>query len=215
MNIALDHVTLGAATLEAGAAHLRQELGIEMAPGGAHPHMSTHNRVLNVGETRFLELLAVDPDAAAPPRRRWFGMDDPAMIARLAERPRAVGWVLRTDDIQRLRDASAVDLGAVTPMSRGSRSWKLTVRDDGMMPFSGLVPAFIEWSEGPHPADAMPFLGPVLSAVELRHPQADRLRDVLEALGAASFATVRQDDAGPSMAFVFRLADGSLRTLGR
>lgn len=215
MPIALDHVTLGASTLEEGAAHLRRELDIEMPAGGIHPNMGTHNKVLNVGDDRFLELLAIDSAAPAPPHRRWFGMDEPVVRASVAERPRALGWVVRTDDIERVSAKSPVELGELTAMSRGSRTWRLTVRKDGMMPFSGLVPAFIEWSPGPHPSKGMAFLGPVLAGVELRHPQADRLRAVLEELGVASFATVMQDDEGPSMAFVLRLADGSLRVLGR
>ena len=67
--IALDHVTLGASSLDAGAAALREALGIDIPPGGKHPDMSTHNRVVNVGDARFLELIAIDPDAPAVPHR--------------------------------------------------------------------------------------------------------------------------------------------------
>jgi hypothetical protein len=109
--------------------------------------------------------------------------------------------------------ASPVSLGKLLAMSRGSRSWRITVPDDGRMPFAGLVPAVIQWSEGPHPSAGMSFPGPKLERVELRHPQAGRLLAVLEALGVARLATVEQDNAGPSMAFVFRLPDGSLKTL--
>jgi Glyoxalase-like domain len=213
MNLLLDHVTLGASSLDAGAAWLQRELGIDMPPGGKHPDMSTHNRVLNVGGERFLELLAIDPEAPPLPHRRWFGLDDPAVTARLAQRPRGLGWVVRTDDIAAVKAASPVDLGSAAHMSRGGRTWRLTVREDGMMPFDGLVPGFIEWSPGPHPSQSMKFLGPELVALELRHPDADGLRRTLQALGVDGLARVEQD-ANPSLSYVFRLPGGGLRTVG-
>jgi hypothetical protein len=82
-----------------------------------------------------------------------------------------------------------------------------------MMPFSGCVPAFIQWSEGPHPSAAMA-PGPTLERIILRHPQAEELRATLAALGVADLAEVTEEKQGsPSMAFVFRLADGSSWTL--
>lgn len=209
----LDHVTLGASSLEVGAEYLRNVLGVDIPPGGKHPDMSTHNRVLNVGGERFLELIAIDPEAPAVPRKRWFGLDDPGVAARLVERPRGVGWVVRTDDLERVATASPVDLGRITRMSRGDRCWRLTVRDDGMMPFDGLVPGFIEWTPGPHPSKGMQFLGLTLASVELRHPDTAGLSRVLDALGIAGLANVMPADI-PSIAFVFLLADGSRHTIG-
>ena len=112
--------------------------------------MSTHNPLLNIGDSCFLELIAIDPAAPAPSRKRWIGLDDPTLIARLADSPRGVGWVVRTDTLERVVAGSPVQLGAPKAMSRGTRSWRLTVPDAGGMPYAGLVPAFIEWSPGPH-----------------------------------------------------------------
>lgn len=209
----LDHVTLGTSSLEVGAEYLRHVLGVDIPPGGKHADMSTHNRVLNVGGERFLELIAIDPEAPAVPRNRWFGLDDPGVAARLVERPRGVGWVVRTDDLERVAAASPVDLGQITRMSRGTRSWRLTVREDGMMPFDGLVPGFIEWSPGPHPSLGMQFLGPTLAGVELGHPDAAGLSRVLDDLGLGGLASVVPSDVA-SIAFVFLLADGSRHTIG-
>jgi hypothetical protein len=138
--IALDHVTLGTSSLAAGIAAVRDVLGIEIPPGGKHPDMSTHNRVVNVGESRFLELIAVDPDAPAVPHKRWFGLDDPAVKARIAAAPRGVGWVVRTDDLDHVIATSPVELGEARRMSRGERTWRLTVPEAGAMPYDGLVP---------------------------------------------------------------------------
>ncbi len=71
----LDHITVVARTLEEGAAHIKRQLGIDMPKGGAHPAMGTHNRLLSLGETAFLELIAIDPDATPPSHPRWFNLD--------------------------------------------------------------------------------------------------------------------------------------------
>lgn len=212
--IALDHVTLGTASLADGAAALRDALGIDIPPGGKHPDMSTHNRVVNVGDARFLELIAVDPDAPPVPRKRWFGLDDPAVQARIATAPRGVGWVVRTDDLDRVVATSPVELGEARRMSRGERTWRLTVPEAGAMPYDGLVPGFIEWSPGPHPSQAMQFLGPKLEGIEMRHPEAEALRGVLRRLGVVDLVAVLEPAATASLAYRFRLPDGSLRTVG-
>lgn len=213
MTTILDHVTIGARSLDEGAAYIRETLGVDMPAGGKHPDMGTHNRLMRVGDGVFLELLAIDPEAPRPPRRRWFAMDDAAQATRLAERPRPVGWVVGTRDLDSVLAASPLDLGRVLAMSRGTRTWRLTVPDDGWMPFGGLVPGVIQWSDGPHPSTGMSFLGPTLERVVLGHPEPDRLREALQSLGVAHMASIEQNDAGPSMAFVFKLPDGSLRTL--
>ncbi len=212
--IALDHVTLGTSSLQAGAAAVRDALGISMPPGGKHPDMSTHNLVVNVGESRFLELIAIDPDAPPVPRKRWFGLDDVGVKRRIAEAPRGVGWVVRTDDLDRVIAASPVALGEGRRMSRGERSWRLTVTEAGSMPFDGLVPGFIEWSPGPHPSAGMQFLGPTLEAIEMRHPEADALRDALQRLGVLNLVAVLERASTASLAYRFRMTDGSVRTLG-
>jgi hypothetical protein len=214
MSLRIDHVTAGAATLPQGIAYIRQHMGIAMPAGGKHADMATHNCVVRVGDGIFLELLAIDPEAAAPPRPRWFAMDDREQRQRLAKRPQPVGWVVSTNDVAAVAAKSPVDLGKVLAMSRGTRAWQITVPDSGMMPFSGCVPAFIQWSEGPHPSAAMAFPGPTLERIILRHPQAEELRATLAALGVADLAEVTgENQDSPSIAFVFRLADGSSWTL--
>jgi catechol 2,3-dioxygenase-like lactoylglutathione lyase family enzyme len=204
----IDHVTIGAANLEAGAEFIRSKLGAEIPNGGKHPHMSTHNKVARVGDGMFLEIITIDPDAAPPPRPRWFGLDDPAQMARLARSPGPIGWVVRTDDMAAVRARSPVDLGPALSMSRGNLSWKLTIPDDGMQPFAGLIPAFIEWDGEPHPSANMAFPGPRLKTVTLRHQRPKEIEDVLNALGIAHLTGVEQATGAPSLAFSFELPDG-------
>lgn len=208
----LDHVTIGAADLSQGAAHLHGQLGIDAPAGGQHTDMGTHNRVLRVGDGVFLELLAIDPAGTSPRRPRWFGMDDARQARKLTERPRPVGWVLSTSDVAASHAASRVDLGEILAMSRGARSWQITVPKSGITAFDGCFPSLIQWSEGPLPANGMSFLGPTLECVIVHHPQSDDLRAALDELGAEHLAEVKQD-AEPHLAFSFRMPDGSSRVL--
>ena len=95
----IDHFAIGAASLEQGVADMQTRLGVEVPRGGKHDAMSTHNCVMQAGNESFFELISIDPDAPEPGRTRWFTMDDPATQARLADRPRALCWVVNTDDL--------------------------------------------------------------------------------------------------------------------
>ena len=49
MQLELDHLAVSAASLAEGAAAVEAVLGVTLAPGGVHPHMGTHNRLLSLG----------------------------------------------------------------------------------------------------------------------------------------------------------------------
>lgn len=202
----IDHFTVGASSLTAGVAALRAVLGAELPGGSKHAAMSTHNCVTRAGEQCFMELLAIDPDAPDPGRTRWFSMDDPATRARIAERPRALCWVVSTDDLDGIAAASPVDLGEIVHFSRGGRTWRLTVPRDGHLPEKGLLPAFIEWSPGPHPSQGHQDLGIRLDAVRLTHPEPSALRGMLQKLGVDHLATLAPGAVG--LAFQLRTPNG-------
>src|SRR5687768_5121509 len=107
MNARIDHLVVAADSLEQGVAWCEGTLGVQPAGGGKHPLMGTHNRLLAISSERFadcyLEIIAIDPAAAAPARARWFGLDDPALREALRERPRLVHAVARTQMIEMLR----------------------------------------------------------------------------------------------------------------
>lgn len=197
----IDHVAIGADTLKQGVAAMKAALGVEIPPGGKHDAMSTHNRVAQAGNDAFFEVIAIDPDAPQPDRTRWFTLDDPATRVRLAERPRALCWVVNTDDLDAVVAASPVDLGEIVSLSRGGRSWRLTVPRDGSLPEGGLFPAFIEWSPGPHPSSGMQDLGLTLTGVTVRHPDAAWLTGAMEAAGLRGLANVEQGPKALSFAF--------------
>jgi len=206
---ALDHFTIGAATLDDGVRYLRDKLAIEIPPGSKHDMMSTHNRVLKAGDGHFLELIAIDPDAPQIAYPRWFALDDAAQRARISARPRPLTWIVRTSDVRAIAARSPVDLGPVKHFVRGERYWDLTVRPDGTLPGGGLIPSFIQWSEGPHPSQNMKELGPRLEKIVLRHQNPAWLKEILDKLGVAHLAEVSAADAeGNAIEFVFRMPDG-------
>jgi hypothetical protein len=169
--LALDHITVSARSLAEGVAAVESMLGVRAPVGGAHPSMGTHNHLLRLGPSLFLEIIAINPGAPAPARPRWFGLDDPTNAAALAT-PRLSTWVARAE---RLDEALATIPGAAGPavsVSRGSLTWRISVPEDGSMPFDGAFPTLIEWPTGPHPAAAMADLGCALLRFEVEHPAA-------------------------------------------
>ena len=102
----LDHIVIGATTLEAGGAALEQTLGVTVPNGSKHDAMSTHNRVMQIGNSAFFELIAIDPSAPDPGRARWFSLDNPATKAGLEGGPLPLTWVVNTPDLDSIVAAS-------------------------------------------------------------------------------------------------------------
>jgi len=190
MNHKIDHFAIGCDSLTQGVAALKESLGVEVPKGSKHDMMSTHNCVMQSGNESFLELISIDPDAPDPGRTRWFTLDDPTTQGKLAIRPRALCWVVSTDDLDAVVKNSPVDLGEIVTFVRGDRSWRLTVPVDGHLPENALLPAFIEWSPGPHPSTGQQDLGVSLSKVLLSHPDPDALNGMLKKLEVSHLATV-------------------------
>jgi len=109
----LDHLAIIAPSLEVGADYVHDALGIDMPKGGKHPQMGTHNLLLRLGADVFLEVIAVDPEAERPRRRRWFGLDDlEAVQAAWDEGRRLRARVARTSDFASGFAPSVMDGGA-------------------------------------------------------------------------------------------------------
>lgn len=151
----LDHLVVAARTLEEGGAWIEAKLGVAPVPGGKHPAMGTHNRLLRIGPREYLEVIAIDPDAAAPGRVRWFDLDDPAMRERLARGPALIHWVERTADLEAAL-AGYPQPVEILSLARGTYRWRIGVPRDGRRPGGGALPTLIQWEGELHPADALP-----------------------------------------------------------
>lgn len=197
---AIDHLVVAAANLDGGAAWLEDRLGVALAQGGKHAAMGTHNRLLRLGPHSYLELIAIDPAAPAPLRPRWFGLDDAATRARLAERPRLLHWVARVPDLNAALAGCPEALGEAIELARDLLRWRISVPSDGLPPLGGLLPALIEWKTDTHPAAGLADTGCELMKLEGFHPDAARVRRALAALGLehalAVFPCERDEPAG-------------------
>lgn len=174
----LDHITVTAASLEAGAAFVSEVLGVSPQPGGEHPRMATHNLLLRLGDAMFLEVISPNPAAPAPSRPRWFALDSlgPQSPTCLS------AWVVRTSDIRSAVSAASEPLGNVEPMSRGILDWLITIPEDGSLPLDGAAPALIEWQTDTHPAAKLEDKGLSLARLEIAHPNPDRVSRLLSSL---------------------------------
>lgn len=190
-----DHLVIAADTLEAGEAHVIEQLGLtDVTPqrGGKHAAMGTHNSLLGLWGGAYLEIIAVDPQAPAPARPRWFGLDDEAIKARLARGPYLAHWVARVErprSLARWQSQYPARLAPVLPMTRGDYRWQIGVPENGTLPTwqgagQGVVPTLIQWDTPQHPADALPSSDCAIRLLRGFHPQADTVADQLRWLGA-------------------------------
>jgi len=168
----LDHLALSAMTLGEGVAHAEAALGVALAPGGQHPHMATHNRLLGLGDI-YLEVIAADPSAPAPAWPRWFDLD------RFSGPPRLTSWIAACDDLEAELALGPDGLGLPVALSRGDLRWKMAVPPDGRLPFDDAFPALIQWQGAVHPVQRLPDAGVRLLRLEIAHPNAAALRRAL------------------------------------
>jgi len=173
--LAFDHLAISAKTLEAGVDWLEACLGVRMAGGGQHPLMATHNRLIGLGDL-YLEVIAIDPDAPAPPHPRWFDLD------RFSGPPRLTNWIARCDDLDAALTAAPTGTGVPLALARGDFRWRMAVPPSGILPFDGAFPALIQWQGSAHPAPLLPDLGLRLERLEIAHPEAPALTAALSGL---------------------------------
>ena len=170
----LDHLAVSALTLDEGTAAVEAALGVPLAPGGQHPHMATHNRLLSLGPDLYLEVIAADPAQPRPAWPRWFDLD------RFQGPPRLTNWICRCDDIASELALSPPGTGTPVALARGDFRWQMAVPATGILPFDNAFPALIQWEGTAHPAPRLPDVGLRLTRLEIAHPDAIALRDLLQ-----------------------------------
>lgn len=208
--VAVDHLVVAAATLDEGAAWCERTLGVAPDAGGRHALFGTHNRVLAIGSAShpqaYLEIIAIDPEAPALARPRWFGLD----AIDLGGGPRLIHWVGRSPMLDMHRwglinvgEAPGDPVAASRPTPAGLLQWQILVRADGRLGHGGVLPTLIQW-QGAHPTEAMPARGLALQALVVNHlPR--RVREVLRLRGVECV-----DDAGPALRARLRTPLGNI-----
>jgi hypothetical protein len=141
--------------------------------------MGTHNLLLRLGDSLFLEVISPNPNTLAPTRPRWFALD----TLEPDSPPTLSTWVVRTDNIHACAAACSEALGVVEPMSRGTLNWHITIPADGTLPLNGIAPALIDWQTEMHPAAKLQDHGLSLVRLELFHPEPARISRLLQSIG--------------------------------
>jgi hypothetical protein len=174
----LDHIVIATLDLAGATALLEEQWGAKFSGGGQHLGYGTHNRVMKLDSVAdlscdgaqsatklvYIELIAPDPAQAdhttlSPLRPRLFDLDNPAMRAKLAERPRLIHFVARCSDLASTLNSCGYNPGIPTSMSRGELTWTITLPADGK-PADGVLPTLIQWPDmAKHPAQHMPGSG--------------------------------------------------------
>ena len=198
----LDHIVVAADSLRQGAEYLQQKLGVSVPRGGVHKAMGTHNRVMQLANDAYLEVIAIDPAAPAPRRPRWFGLDDAALRDSLKRCPRLVTWVMNTGDIRSLAAGAGFDIGQPVALSRDDLKWHIALPDDGRLLGGGMLPYCIRWLSAPHPSRGMADLGCILHALTIYHNRPHWIAEKLEALDASHLVQIEAlaNDEAPYLA---------------
>jgi len=177
----IDHVIYVDPDLERGIQAFADEYGAVAVPGGSHRGIGTRNALIGLRSPAYLEVMGIDYEQDVAPADRPFGLDRTSV-------PRFVAWCARAarplEVTVAIARAAGLDLGGIRTMSRrrpdGSTfSWTMTT------PWANrydVLPFYIDWGESRSPAASLP---PVLTLVSLTliHPQSERIRAILDALG--------------------------------
>lgn len=201
---AVDHLMWGAADLTEGMAEIRRLFNADPVPGGAHPGLGTCNALLGLADGRYLEIIAPDPNQ---PDAGGFA----AALADLAH-PALITWALRSRDlagIARQLAAAGLETRGPVPTRRttpegAELAWELLFARGH--DFGALMPFFIDWGGGAHPADDLPPAG-ALEAVTVETPHAAPLRRLL---GSVDVPLVVREAAEPALHAAIVTAHGDI-----
>jgi len=188
----LDHLVVTAPTLAAGAAWVESTLGVTLQAGGIHQRMGTHNALLSLGDSTYLEGIAVDPGAAQPDQPRWFELDRMSLDAR----PSLATWVARTENIKATTGHCREQFGRIEPMSRGVLNWLITIPPEGALYTGGVIPMLIEWGGEKHPATGLEDKGCALKRLDLFHPDVGWVTRVLDCLALGDGVAIHELPTG-------------------
>ena len=204
--IRLDHIVVAAADLAEGRDWVEGLLGVPAAGGGRHEAMGTHNALWGLGES-YLEVIAVDPAGVRPERPRWFGFDDAAVRARLAQGPCLLSWAVSTGDLAAIR--APLPCHPPEDFARDDLRWLVVLPEGAALPLGGAWPLTIRWTHGLHPARRLPDLGLRLERLDIAGVGA---AEAQAALGAVAGPVVFVPGGGPvRLSATIRTAGGVVR----
>ena len=181
-----DHIICFVPNLEEAYDFFEETWGVRPQFGGQHPNRGSHNALLSLGETCYLEIIAPDPTQPTPAEPRSFGMDQ-------LSKPKLVTWAVTSTAIDRSvqyakdhgYDPGKVYDGARARGDGSMMHWKLTRRPEAVLGTNPLgdwlVPFLIDWGQTTHPAQNNP-KGCTLVEVKAFHPDPVRVQKLMNAM---------------------------------
>ena len=206
MTTHFDHLVIAALSLDEGHQYIQDTLGVDIPLGGKHAAMGTHNRIMQLSPSTYLEIIAIEPEAPQPGHPRWFGLDQAWMQEKLSRSPQLVHWVANVDDLIETLSRTKLHYGIPTLLKRDQLAWKITLPEDGSIPLSGVLPSLIEWQIDTHPAKGMANLNCSLLEINLFHMHAEWLTQKLEEIQAHSLVNIKSIDRQASPYIEARIA---------
>ena len=176
----IDHLIYASPELDDGVRAIEERFGVQAEGGGQHIGHGTHNKLLTLGPTTYLEVIAPDPTQPEPLDPRPYGVDG-------IEHSGLVGWAIACENIVtslKAARAAGYDPGEVIEGHRLTASgamlrWRVTSNAR----IGGVIPFLIDWGDTPHPA-ASARAGLRLEAMHIEHPDPESIASALRALGA-------------------------------
>ncbi len=199
--IKLDHIVIGALTLEQGVHYVKDILGSEPYGGGRHLQQGSHNKIMRLGDEVYLEVIA--PDLASDIKPKWFSLSDEDMLESLKLSPRLIAYVAQTDELKTLIQQTNYPLEA-KPAQRDNLRWQFGFTADGNVLADGLLPYLIQW-QSDHPAWTMKDSGCQLVRLQGVHPEVATIQQTLQSLGFSDI-TLQYGDAPKLKAVIKTLA---------
>jgi hypothetical protein len=156
-----------------GVAHVRSCIDVDVPFGQRHGYMGTCNHLLQLGNSVYLEIVALDRDGEPPGRARWFGLDNQKAVKADWDAGRRLrGWVARTDAIDTVLAGRQGIFGKRVSLPWTEPSFEFSIPDDGSLPLAGAAPSIIDRRGRPRSMAAIADLGARLRSFSLEHPDA-------------------------------------------
>jgi len=182
LELELDHIVFAAADLDKGNEYIGSLLGVTPVQGGTHQGLGTRNSLVSFGDGQYLEIIAPIEENVPPGS---YG-DKLQKI----ETPGLINWVLRSNNLTELVDATAttkIGLLPIGPVPTERKTlhgellnWDLLFL--GKHDYGSLLPFFIDWKDCPHPSQSSPS-GGALNSLALYSPHAKTLNDTFAEIG--------------------------------
>ena len=153
----VDHIVFNCDSLDKGIANIEALTGVRAAYGGSHPGVGTHNALLSLGDSCYLEIIAPDPEQPTPAQPLPFRLDDKKTHDKL------VAFAVHPEGSTTLEMLATTmrqlgsDPGTIGEMSRNRPDGKmLRWRMSTLALARGSRPWLIDWGRLPSPAATSP-----------------------------------------------------------